>query len=153
MRAADYQHPSGEWRAWKCEPTPDAPACLALYLLFCPGAHAAWSWWQLSLCHLRDLAGLPPASKQFPEATHEILILSINPEACPLPDPDSPPWPYLTPFDLVEQVMTNDENGKQILARMVETIMTGRVSPDVDFRRYWQQFIQAAAQVLEQETQ
>ncbi len=160
MRAPDVNGTAG-WRAWR-SPTrsAEAPASLATYLLHCPGAHFAWSYWWLGLVHLRELPGIPPAKLHFPEATHELMWAAINPEECPAPDPDAPPWPYLQPFDLIEQFQVqSDQHAAQIAYAVVRAIvfgypveitvagatLRGRASPDQDFRGVWAKTIQATA--------
>jgi len=41
----------------------------------------------VTLIHLRDLAGMSkPATKRYPEASHEVVVMSLNPDH-PLAEP------------------------------------------------------------------
>lgn len=147
-RTPDFTGPRG-WAAWRSTVLPTPTATVAQYLLYCPGAHLGWSYWGAGIIHLRDIAGLNPAVITRPDATHEVIFWSINPQACPTPDPDAPTWPYLMPFDLVEQFTAlGDESAVEVLRQMVALIMTGTMSPDQDFRTYWRGWLFAKEREL-----
>lgn len=103
-----------------------------------PGAHAFWSWWTVTLVHLREVPGVPPPHLKYPEAEYEFTIFSINPEACPEPDPDAVGHPILTPPDVVEQFHgVSDEDAERICLGAVQAIVNGHISPDQDYRGVW----------------
>jgi hypothetical protein len=147
MRTPDFSGVAG-WRAWTVKNTlakPDHAASVASYLLFCPGAHPLWSYWNLGVVHLRPLPGVRPAIITRPGATHEILMAALDPDTTPDPDDVGEGWPWLRPFDLVEQFQVpGDEYARQLARLMVEMIMHGN-SPDSDYRRSWQNVVQATA--------
>lgn len=107
---------------------PDQAATLASYFLTCPKQSPAWDSYLLSVIHLRDIEGVKPAHKRFPEATHEVLLMAL--------DPDSNPGPlnlesfshYLTPINLTQQVQLNDdEEAKDVLRMAARAVVDGRL--------------------------
>src|SRR4029077_7173447 len=95
-------------RAWLLKMQPSLPAheaCLGMWLIHAPQSHLIWPWRLISVIHLRDIPGVTAATKRYAEATHELMVLSIDPEACPNPDPDAPDnhYPTLRPIDVAEQ--------------------------------------------------
>ncbi len=139
-------------RAWRLtlapmgeRSTPEQDATVGAFLVQEHGAHAFWDHWMLSIVHLRPIAGTPPPNKQFMEATHEFMILALNPEQ-PLPqslhiDRD---WKmsWLTPIDVVEQFAVGDDVlADRILELSAEAIVHGWMSPDQDWRAAWKQSV------------
>lgn len=135
-------------RAWiiaKPDPptSPDHAATLEMYLLDVPGAHAFWHRWALYVIHLRELPGQTrPAHITLPGATHELMIVSIDPDWSPdfakrsLGFEDG--VPFLTPPDVVQQfIVRDDADARQLAGLCVRCIVDGRLSPDQDWRRVW----------------
>jgi len=129
-------------KAWKLKvKPPQDKTTLNAYVLSCYGAHAFWNWWVVSIIHLHDVEGMPAAVKNYPEATHEFLILTINPESCP-PDPDNLEVAYLMPPDAALQFDgLTDEQAAKFVDEAVCAIVDGRISPDQDYRSAWEQAI------------
>jgi hypothetical protein len=147
MRDPDLIGPRG--RAWRLPPptTPGA-AGVALYLLNCPQAHSFWQWWTLSVIHLREQEGAPPPYRSYPKATHELLVLTVDPDRLPAPDPDTfaVPFPHLTPPDVETQFHVGDDDAAAAIAQgCVEACLMGHLSPDSDYRRLWGRWVRAAA--------
>ena len=120
-------------------PGNDHPACLAHWLVNVKGAHPFWEHWYVALIHLRDLPGVDPAKKRYPEAEYEFIIASISPEEAPEPDPDQKgSYPLMTPIDVVEQFHgVSDRDAIRIAQAGIQAMMQGRISPDQDFRSMW----------------
>lgn len=134
-------------RAWKVTKpdtlrSPAQAASLESFLVNVPNAHPFWAFWIVSVIHLRDLPGVPPAKKTYPEATHEFLIVSLNPEKGP-PNPDDIETLHpLTPPDVSEQFSgVTDAQAVAVNALCVRAIVDGLLSPDSDYRRLWAQVI------------
>ncbi len=153
MREPDEQSPYA--RAWNLDLTkiPDRPEkvlAISSWLINMPGAHAFWSYWTLSIISLRDVPGVKPAVKRYPEAEYEFMIMAINPEKCPLPDPDlmlTDGYPWLTPIDVVEQFHGISEMDCRRLAEgAIKAILSGQVSPDQDYRPMWKALIAGTVQ-------
>lgn len=111
-RPPDLQGPAGEaWLIDISKPTPRPHSTLAFYALHCPHAHPLWSWWSLAMIHLRDVPGIGPAKKHYPEAEYEILVMSCDPSPGDKPSEnervfnidDPADYKYLKPQDICEQ--------------------------------------------------
>lgn len=138
MRRPDLKGPAA--RAWRLA-SPAYPACLAAYLVDRPGAHPLWHVYVVAVAHLRPVDGLPPAKLRFPEATHELSILSLNPEDMPEPEPDrdSSTFLHLLPPDLSWQGALTDDEAERLVMDAVTLICADRkISPDSDFREWWE---------------
>lgn len=153
MMAPTIEGPRGRvWdaRAFQLPPNPP-PAwqgSVAQYIANVPSAHPLWKWWMISAIHLRPIDGVKPATLKRPTATHEFIILSMNPE-CGEPDLDNfHAWldqqrdhlprrsVYLSPPDLVFQIDgSTDEITAEICRLLVKSFCDGTGSPDSDFRR------------------
>lgn len=136
-RPPDLTGPAGS--AWKLPVTADKPASIGGYLVNCPGQHPFWSWWLVGMCSLRDIPGVPPAHLKYAGAEYEFQIGSINPNACPEPDPDAgTPFPLLRPLDAVIQYHgPTDEGAAAILDDAIAAMLSGEIGPDQDFRSTW----------------
>jgi hypothetical protein len=152
-RPADLEGKYGQ--AWKVAegPTDLGPANIQTWLVRAPYAHAFWQWYGIYVVHLREAEGLPEVKRHYPEAAYEFAIYTINPEACPAPDPDmGKGFPFLTPFDSIEQFHgLDDEQAMSLCTLAVTNIVNGNAHPDSDFRRGWHTFI--AGEVRELATQ
>lgn len=150
MRKADVTGANG-WQGWRVSlpetlSRPDQAATIGSWLLECPGAHAFWSRWGVSMIHLRDIPGVKPAYIRVPGATHELMAFALNPEAKNDPD-DIDTWRLLTPADLEHQlVLPCDADAIEVLDLYVRRAMEGDVSPDSDFRQFWHKTLDATAQ-------
>jgi hypothetical protein len=79
------------------------------WLMDIPGWSPAWHHFMLTVVHLRDVKGTPPANKLFPQATHEMLLQAMDSEA--KPDPQNPDtWKFLQPANWVAQFTCPDDN-------------------------------------------
>lgn len=138
------------WRLPLNPQTPDQAAGLAHWLVEHPSAHPYWTRWHVSLIHLRDIPGVPPAKKRSAEVTHEFIIYALNPDSYgehPKAFTEAKfSFRYLTPVDVVEQFeLPADSLAIHIAELAVRAICDGLASPDQDFRRWWGQTIQATA--------
>ena len=127
-------------RAWRISKPADAPkdqeATIAAWLIEGP-FHIAWDHWLMAVVHLRDLPGVKPAYKRYPDAAYEMVIASLKNDGGHNPDqPQEFRW--LSPLDLCEQFdgMT-DAQSADMLQRFVRAICNGGASPDQVFRRFW----------------
>lgn len=142
-----YPEIQGIASAWKMAVGPDArpeqEANILSYVVNGP-YHPHWSWWAVSVIHLRGIPGAQPPHRQYPEAEYELMILSIDPETPPNPDK---PFPqdirYLEPPDVVCQFhgITDDQAAK-VCDSVVRAICAGR-SCDSDYRSFWEDAIES----------
>ena len=80
-----------------------------------PRLHPLWEHYALSLVSLADQKGLPPAVKQRPDYTHEILIVAFDPMAEPQPY-DIHTHRLLTPPNYVYQFRAESDDRASALA-------------------------------------
>ena len=112
--------------------------------------HPFWSWYYVAIIHLRPIEGCRPPYIAFPEATHEIQIVAMNPEA-PLSDVDDwgkpeQPVNWLLPLELEHQFVVRDDEQAELLGQLVvEAICRGN-SPDQDHRAYWSVVVDQTAE-------
>jgi hypothetical protein len=129
---------------------PDADATVAGWLMFVPSAHAFWTYWAAFVVHLRPIEGVRPAHISEPGATHELMIMALNPEQ-PLPDlaavgRGEASFAWLMPIDQLQQFTVNDDaQAAQLLELAVRSCVDGYASPDQDWRGRWRQMIPATA--------
>lgn len=75
-------------------------ASVAVFRLECPGQSPAWSSYMLAVYHLRPVEGLRAPTITEESATHELLLVALDPDRSAGP----PPWPWMTPINAVVQV-------------------------------------------------
>lgn len=124
---------------------PDFDATVDMFLVQRRAAHPVWDHWLVSLVHLRPMAGVRPAHVTVAGATHELMIVALNPEfQLPPLDCRSPLWApkYLTPIDVTEQFPCPDDAFAQhFLELSVTAIVNGYISPDEAARALWKESI------------
>jgi hypothetical protein len=151
-REPDIKGPAAE--VWECSgKAQDAAqtATLVVYLVKMSGAHPFWDHWIVTVVHLRDIDGAPPANLQYPEAEYELLIVALNPEASPEnidPDDLPAPLPWLSPIDAAIQFDCGgmDQAAIKIARLAIESMTRGEASPDTDYRGHWEAVIKKTAQ-------
>lgn len=142
MRAPDLHN---RWSAWRLpvKPTTKPHASLGLWVVHCPGVHVAWSYWAVSLVHLRPLEGAPPAALSYPDAEYEITSIALDPAHEPDVDGNAG-LRFLMPVDVSEQFHgCTDAQAVQLLDLFIRTIVDGRLAPDSDFRSQWKRSLWA----------
>lgn len=148
-------HSGAFGKAWKCEYTqPETltdqeraafETSCGEYLIHAPQAHPFWTWYYMAGISLRDdIPGSPPASRQFEGATHELVVLSLDPDhAAPLPNGEfgqhGQLHPLSPPDHVVQTMHVNDEQFGEILDRFAQAVVNGVLSPDSDYRESWRQ--------------
>ena len=117
---------------------------MSTWLVNRPGAHPWWEWWTVTVVCLRDVKGLPAATRSYPEAAYEFQILTLNPEEFPNPDPDmvNDGFTYLEPPDVIEQFHgITDGQAEQLCSFAIRAIVEGDISPDEDFQEEWRALV------------
>ncbi len=112
-----------------------------------PGQSAAWRHYVLSAIHLRAIDGVKPAHIREPHATHEFMMMALDPKCKPDPlHPDT--WSFLRPHNLAEQVKLRDDSAAIMLLDQcatniaegrlwAEPPLSGQVEPWRSFLRQW----------------
>jgi hypothetical protein len=123
---------------------PDQQAVLAFWQATIPGAHPFWHSYAISVIHLRPIAGVKDAHKHYPEAVYEICVLALDPDK-PLSDPKDGgnfEMKPLVPLNLQFQFHgITDEQAGDLARALVGEYVSGRISPDTDFRSYNIRFV------------
>lgn len=127
---------------------PDTEATIASWILNVQAAHPFWSWWFLATVHLRPIPGAKPAHVVLPGATHELLVMALDPA-------HEPPNPAafreddvhgLRPIDVTQQyVVRNDADAVDLAELCARACCDGVLSPDQDFRRLWEYHVTGTA--------
>lgn len=137
MRQPDWKGIAGE--AWRLKIAPEKPdhyAALYCSLIYAPQAHMHWSWHLLSVISLRDIVGVRPAHKLYPEAEYELGVYAIHPDHPP--DPDKPPYEILQPHDVRHQFHgVNAAQAMKLGELCTRACVDGHLVPDSDFRSAW----------------
>jgi len=108
-------------------------ACLASACIHRPDAHPVWSYYQISLVHLRPIEGAPPPKKHHSSSTHEICVLALDPRKAIDPGNRETLLP-LTPPNLVAQMQATDEQARTLWEKFVRALASGELNPDTDHR-------------------
>lgn len=136
------------WLIKSASTKPEHTGSIASWLVNVPGAHAFWSYWIVSIVHLRDIPGTQPASKEYPEFEYEFVTAAIDPEKHPKPTPEdlaTDGVSLLYPIDVVQQFHgVSDAEAEAICRGAVYAIVEGAISPDADYRQQWKQVITTA---------
>ena len=117
---------------------------IASWLLFAPHAHPLWSYHTLDIVHLRTLPDEPAPVLRFRDATHELLVISLNPEDQPYTIEEvqhkydtNQGLHFLTPPDVSEQLECSDDEARKLAAYAARACCHGILLPDSDGRSGW----------------
>jgi hypothetical protein len=119
------------------------------WIITAPAWHPLWSQYMLAAITLADVPGAPPAVKNHPNATHEIIVMAMDPTHGPY-TPDNVTDGrdrYLTPGNIGEQFTATDEEAIDIAVLCVRAVLDGVLSPETAdaperIRAQWSQSIQ-----------
>ena len=120
---------------------PDFVATVSHWLITHPQGHPLWTQYNLCGLRLAEYPNMPPPNKQFPEATHEISLVVLNPEYGPYTpekiaeyaDRSSPKYgklPFLTPINIAWQMTGTDEECRKLVSASAFGITTGLLWPE-----------------------
>ena len=113
----------------------------ASWIIHAPWAHPIWSQYTLSIYDLTTpITGKPKCRLCLPNATHEFLVYALDPDHRIQRDAPftkqkihrlhPPNYGYQLRFD-------SNEKALERLQGIVDRIVTKRLSPDTDYRSYW----------------
>ncbi|MEH0547309.1 hypothetical protein QA802_30750 [Streptomyces sp. B21-105] len=124
------------------------PAGLDTWIITGPRWHPVWYQYALSVVTLADHPELPPANRRHPDATHELTVFALNPEAGPLDARHLPdgPLPFLTPVNVVEQITTTDARARELAFLCARAVVDGLLWPETGdapdhVRAFWRSSI------------
>ena len=148
MRNPDKQGKAGQ--AWiidvKKRGGPAVDADVRTYMVKGKSFHKFWDTWIVSMIHLRDIPGMPPATLTKPNHTHEFLIMALDPGKDTKNffnyDPDDFKANYLEPIDCCVQFeCPTDVEALDLCDVAVQAIVNGQMSPDSDYASVWARMI------------
>lgn len=118
---------------------PEAAETVCSWLLTAPMAHPAWSQYNLAVVRLREMPGWPPPKRQFPGATHEFLVVALDPEQGPytaenmkrfIDGEQAGRLPYLTPVNIAHQIEGTDEEARRLAVYAAWGVTVGALWPE-----------------------
>lgn len=117
-------------------------AGVAEWLIHAPWAHPVWHSYFLTTIHLRDLPGKPPAVIYLPNATHELLLYALDPDAACCEEiirgEADVGASCLQPANFAAQfIAESDDDAGGRIAETVVLVCNGELNPDTDARSSW----------------
>jgi len=142
-------------KGWEIQAEPDTiaqSATLKCWFLDLPGAHPFWHCYMLSVVSLRDILGVPPAQKQYPDAEYEMHLIALNPELKPNPS-DLKTITHLYPPNYVSQFHElTDSEAITLGLTMAQGLVDGKLIAEpqgvVGARSWWDENIRRIVQTL-----
>ena len=126
---------------------------LETWFLHLPPAHPIWPRYLLSVIHLRPDPAFGPARLKYPGATHELMVVALDPEKNPQPNqPET--WHHLTPINYVNQFHGLTDAGAAGLARTAaEQVVQGQLwvetSDIAGGKAQWDRFLRDAVRAAQ----
>jgi hypothetical protein len=101
-----------------------------------PYSHPIWPCVMVCCISLRDAPGWPPAVVNMPGATHEVMVIALDP-AHEVQLDDRPR--YLSPLNFFtgQFIAASDDEARERVDQAVRDICDGTLNPDSDNRRAW----------------
>ena len=135
---------SGAYGSAQELPVPDnaeASETVCHWLITAPAYHPLWSQYVLAVVRLRDIDGRPPIHWQFTGATHEYLLVALDPgkgrqDAATMAafgNPASPEFghlPRLTPTNLAIQFEGTDDEMRELASLGARSVVEGLLDPE-----------------------
>lgn len=116
-------------------------ATLGIWIVEAPWAHPIWHSYAIFLVHLRPMADERATKLYFEGATHEFWLYAYEPDIdrrAVIEGKLAPSKGCMTPLNFAAQIAMDDD--PQAIARVedaIKDICDGKLSPDTDFRRQW----------------
>lgn len=109
-----------------------APATLDCWIITAPGWHPLWSQYALVAITLADMPGVPPAVKRAPGVTHELMVMTLNPDHGPYEAEQvrEGSLHFLGPGNVAEQFTATDAQAIDLARLAAEAVVNGRLNPE-----------------------
>lgn len=133
----DYEGPYGKMEFIDHDTTnPLNAAGVCCYLITAPAYHPVWSQYMLGVVDLKDHDGLPDPKLHFDGATHELMVVALNPDyrqdkASMLHHAKEGTLPFLLPVNIAHQFTASDEEMEAMAWLCGNAITEGRMDPEV----------------------
>jgi len=106
--------------------TPDQYAAVSMWFCEFPHVTPLGDRFALVCVSLRDIKGVPPAHKQFPDATHELALYAVSPDTT-AEQWRKGEWSPMLPINYVEHFVTPwDHVAAWVCERAAESFVDGR---------------------------
>lgn len=131
-------------KAWLCSDArrgevPDWNGHVAGWIVEAPWANVMWHSYLVSVIHLRPIPGVRPPVIHLPGATHEMMVIALDPGCARDPTVvNGDGAAFLTPLNFVGQfIAEHDAAALERVERDVLEIVDGNLNPDTDSRASW----------------
>lgn len=132
----EHQGPYGTALRLAIPDVPRAAQTVDHWLITAPAYHPAWSQYTLAVVRLDDLPGWPPPVRQFDGATHEVIVVALDPEHGPY-DVDkmagyavTADLPFLTPVNIAHQFTADDAEMRELASLAAWAVVHGALNPE-----------------------
>lgn len=117
------------------ESDPRTSVTLPSWVVYAPYAHPIWGYYAILCVALRHVEGVPPAKVMLEGATHEVIVMALDPDF--VPAVDAMPR-YLWPANFCGQfIEPSDMAASARVRQAVQDVIDGTLNPDTDFRHMW----------------
>lgn len=104
---------------------------ISSYLTYAPWMHFCWSWYLVSLVHLKPTI--------FENATHEFLVVALDPDKSI--NLEGPFYP-LQPVSIAQQfIAESDEAAEKRIEKELKKVVDKGISLDSDASSYWKRIL------------
>jgi hypothetical protein len=107
------------------------------WLLTAPPYHPLWSQYAMACVRLDDHPDFPPPRRKFAGATHELVVVVLNPEHGPYDEAKMRGYgraggglPYLTPVNHANQFIATDAEMRELTAMAAWGVVNGHLNPE-----------------------
>jgi hypothetical protein len=113
---------------------PEPRTTLDAWIITAPVWHPFWSQYMLAIITLADVPGMPPADKERPDVTHQLLVMTLDPtdgpyDAATVGGADT--LHFLMPGNVGEQFTADsDDQARQLAALCVRGVVDGLLPPE-----------------------
>lgn len=135
-----FERVDGPYGAAEPVPVPAIPLAaetVCTWLITSPIWHPLWSQYTLCVVRLRDgVPGFPPPIRKFAGATHELLVVALNPEqgTQTVASVDAHQFdgrlPFLTPVNIAEQYIATDPEMLDLASLCAQGVTHGALCPE-----------------------
>lgn len=106
------------------------------YLIDAPAYHPVWSQYVVSVIRLVEDPALEPPILKFVGATHELIVMALNPDHRQTPESITDhcrrgDLPFLTPVNIAEQFECTDDEVKTVTWLACRAVCNGLLNPEV----------------------
>lgn len=158
MIVDNFIGPRGQAQRLAINPEHSGAATTVSWWLLTGTWHPLWAQFVLSVVRLTDIPGFPPATLAFPSATHELVVVALNPGNPPRQHHPrdlerggfSACGGWLEPVDVAHQFTANDDEMTQLAELCAQACVDGLLNPSTDDARtyYREQWLTSCLRTL-----